>query len=159
MMKNCFIRMTWATPIVLASVLAAQGEALQVPMAVAEPIGLARKAEPISGGIPLPKGMFQKGQAFAIFGADGRERPSQALPLVVDRDGSLRWVLVDFQDDLAASATNRYVLKAVARTARPARPLKVTDRAGAVTVDTGAIRLTISRTQPFSLFSSVERAG
>jgi len=132
----------------------------EIGLSAEEASGVARQAEPISGGVPLPKGMFRKGQAFALLKEGGGELPCQALPLIVRKDGSLRWVLVDFQDDLAAGATNRYVLRAVAGPgAKPASPVRVTETAGAVTVDTGKITFTISRTKPFGLFSSVAVDG
>jgi len=91
---------------------AAGGPAFEVQLAVSEPQGISRQQEPISGGIPLPRGQFPAGQSFALFRADGSELPCQSSPLVVEADGTLRWVLVDFQDDVAAGATNRYVLRA-----------------------------------------------
>ena len=138
-----------------------QGRAGQfsVPMSVTEPAGLARRAEPVSGGMPLPRGRFKKDQPFAVFAADGREIPSQVLPMVVDPDGTVRWVLVDFADDIAAGARKRYTLRAVRPGVRPRSPVKVTRTAGGVTVDTGKLRFSISSRKPFSLFSTVEVAG
>ena len=62
--------------------LACAGE-FEVPLSVQEAAGVARKAEPISGGVPLPKGKFKKDQAFALFKNGGAEVPCQAVPLVV----------------------------------------------------------------------------
>ncbi len=126
---------------------------------VKEPSGVARKAEPVCGGVPLPKGKFKEGQAFAVYKKGGAEIPCQTLPLITRADGSLRWVLVDFQDDLAAGAVQEYVLKAVAAGAKPASPVKVTDGADGVIVETGKIKFTISKSKPFGLFSSVETGG
>ncbi|KPK84529.1 MAG: hypothetical protein AMJ81_05310, partial [Phycisphaerae bacterium SM23_33] len=142
-----------------ASAAPAGDDEFQVRLSVTEPAGLARKGEPISGGIPLPEGMFKTGQSFALFGQDGGQRPCQALPLVVGSDGTVRWVLVDFQDDLAAGAMNSYVLRAATPRGLPPRALKVTSGPDAVTVDTGKISFRISRADPFGLFSSVEAGG
>jgi len=141
------------------SALSVPAGALEIPVTVTEPAGVARRAAPISGGIPLPPGKVARGQGFAVRTADGRELPAQATPLVVDPDGSPRWVLVDFQDDLPAKATNRYILATAKTAAKPAKPLRVTDAPEAVTVDTGAMRWTISRTAPFGLFSTVRAGG
>ena len=62
----------------------ALGERFEVRLHVEEPTGVARKAWPISGGVPLPPGRFRKGQAFALFGQDDKELPCQVSPLVVD---------------------------------------------------------------------------
>ena len=149
-------------PILVSAVLlglSVPASALEIPLTVTEPAGVARQGEPISGGIPLPPGKVAKGQAFAVRTADGRELACQTLPLVVDPDGSLRWVLVDFQDDLAAGGTNRYVLATAESPAKPKRSLQVTDGPDGVTVDTGPVQWTISRTAPFGLFSAVRAGG
>jgi hypothetical protein len=127
-------------------------------LTVREPSNVARKAEPVSGGVPFPAGMFKKDQAFALF--DGTDEvPLQTSVLNVDKDGFLRWVLADFQTDLAAGASKTFTLKAVAGKAAPATPLKVTDAADGVTIDTGKAKLAISKTKPFALFDSVSAGG
>ena len=141
-----------------AAVAGAAGNEAAFTLSVEEASGVFRKAEPCSGGVPLPAGMFRKGQPFAVF-KDGREIPAQVLPLITRKDGSPRWVLVDFQDDLAAGKTVKYVLKAVEPKARPATPLKLVDGPDALTVDTGKMKFVISKTQPFGLFGSVTVAG
>jgi len=137
------------------SLLAAE---LSLPITVEEPAGLARKSGPVSGGIPLPKATFKKGQAFALFDGD-REVPVQISPLVVDPDGTLRWVLVDFQTDLKAREKKTLTLKAAEPGAKPAAALKVTADAAGVTVDTGKIKFTIARDKPFSLFTTAAAGG
>ena len=102
----------------------------------------------------MPRGIFKKDQPFALF-RDNREIPCQIVPLVAETDGTLRWVLVDFQDDVGANATNKYVLKAIAPKAEAATPLSVIDKANAVTVDTGRIEFTVDKKNPFGLFSSL----
>ena len=90
---------------------AALSQELSVPLTVREPAGVERKAEPVSGGIPLPEGMFKKGQPFAL--SDGaKEIPIQVSPLVVDNDGYLRWILLDTQVDLEANGKKTLTLKA-----------------------------------------------
>lgn len=143
----------------LASLLApAMGQELAVPITVQDAAGVARVSEPASGGIPLPWGKYQKDQGFALFEGD-KEVPAQAIPLVVDEKGFLRWVLLDFQADLAAKEKRTYTLKTLAPKAKPAQALKVTDGTDGVTVDTGKIKFTISKSKPFSLLSAVEAGG
>jgi hypothetical protein len=137
---------------------AAQSGEFEIKLTVEEPAGLARKAEPVSGGIPLPAGLFKKDQAFAVF-AGAQEIPAQVLPLVVDEKDFLRWVLVDTQVDLGAKEKKELVLRAAAPAAKPASLIKVTDDASGVTVDTGKVRFTVAKDKPFSLFSSVEAGG
>lgn len=151
---------------VLAVAASAAAEDFQVPFSVEEPAGVARTAEPVSGGLPLPRGRFPASQQFALFRADGTELPVQVSPLVVETDGSLRWVLLDFQDDLPARGKKSYVLKAVAPTVTPAvgpaaSPLAITvaDTPEAVTIDTGRMVLVVSRKKPFALLDSVTLGG
>ncbi len=139
--------------------LSATGGEFQAELEVTAPAGADRKAEPVCGGVPVPvEAGLKAGQAFAVF-KGGRELPSQVLPLVKRADGTLRWVLVDFQDDMAAGKRQKYVLRAVQGSAKPAKPLSVKDTADAVAVDTGEVKFVISKTQPFGLFSSVEVGG
>ncbi len=137
----------------------AWADEFQLPLSVTEPAGLARTAEPVSGGVPLPPGRFRGGQGFSLFSCEGKELPVQITPLVVDADGWLRWVLVDFLDDLPAGATNQYVLRAEPPGAKPSSPLRVTRDQEGVTVDTGKIRFTIASAKLFSLFSTVSAGG
>ena len=137
----------------------ASGRDLQVPLAVRESAGVARNGEPISGGVPLPKGMFISDQPFALFTDGGREIACQVRPLVVETDGTLRWILLDFQDDVAAGAVNRYVLRAGKPSVGPSTALKVEDGPEGVTVDTGSVAFTVSKNKPFGLFESVAVGG
>jgi len=133
-------------------------EQFQVHLQVEESAGVARRAEPISGGIPLPVGRFRSGQPFALFRQGGPEVACQVLPLVVERDGTLRWILLDFQDDVAAGATNHYVLRPVRPAVGPGRTLQVRETTDGVVLDTGSIQLEVSKVEPFGLFASVRSA-
>jgi len=94
-------------------------EGFDLKLTVEEPSGVARKAAPATGGIPLPAATFRKDQSFAVF-SGGAEVPAQVLPLVVDERGFVRWLLVDLQADLAAREKKEFTLKAARR--RPGRP-------------------------------------
>ncbi len=130
----------------------------QLAVTVEEPAGVTRTAAPVSGGIPLVKGAYKPGQAFALF-EGGKEIPLQVISLVVDEKRGLCWVLLDAQVDLAANERKTLTLKAAKGSAAPASPCQVTEGADAVTVDTGRIEFTISKARPFSLFSSVKAGG
>src|SRR5210317_807307 len=91
------------SPVVMAFVAVTAGlgwaDTFQVELTTQESLGIARVAEPVSGGIPLPPGVFKSNQPFMLHDDDGNEIPCQTSPLVVDADGMLRWVLLDFRDD------------------------------------------------------------
>lgn len=158
----------WKRTVVLGRVLAAV-LALPVAAALADPFsvelsvretkGVGRVAEPISGGVPLPKGLFGKEQQFSLVRDDGTEIPCQVSPLVVETDRTLRWVLVDFQDDVGERAVNRYTLRAAKSKVQSAIRLMIADDDRNITVDTGKIAFNVSKSASFGLFSSVTAEG
>src|SRR5262245_54670554 len=74
-----------------------------VEVRVREARGIPRLREPVTVGVPLPRGAVHDVGALSIEGSDGLA-PVQAL--VTDRwaDGSARWVLLDFPLSLGARA-------------------------------------------------------
>ncbi|MFW5870952.1 MAG: hypothetical protein ACOCVH_00530 [Verrucomicrobiota bacterium] len=152
-MKNCLIICTSFFALV-ASVYAD----LSVNMTVREPAGVTRVAEPVCGGIPLPRRTYKADQPFAVFSGD-REVPSQVLPMVVDEDGFVSWALVDLQADVPAKGASKFVLKAVKSSAKPGNELRIRESGKGVMVDTGKIQFSILKTRPFSLFSEVRVDG
>ncbi len=132
--------------------------AVEVPVNVAEPAGIARKAEPVSGGISLPAGMFKPGTVkLALF--DGNKSiPVQVSELVVGPKGFVRWVLLDFQLDLGANETKKLLLKAGVPVV-PAQPLKISESANVVYVNTGRVSFEIRKDKPFSLNENVTVNG
>ncbi|HOX08678.1 MAG TPA: hypothetical protein PK280_19950 [Planctomycetota bacterium] len=132
-------------------------EGFEVKLTVEEPAGVARKAEPACGGIPLPAATFKKDQEFKVT-SGGKDLPAQVLPLVVDEKGFVRWVLIDTQLDVPAKGKAELVLT-TGKSAVPEKPLKVTSGADGASVDTGAAAFTVSKAQPFSLFSTATCGG
>ncbi len=143
---------------ILAALLAASAthaKPFELQLTVNEPAGIARTAEPVSGGVPLPAGTFKADQPFALF--DGpRELPLQVSPLVVDEKGFVRWILLDFQTDLKPNETRRYTLRAAGPTAKHSQPLKWTCNSDGFGVNTGKMSVTVRTSKPFGLFTSVE---
>ena len=133
-------------------------EAFEVPVNVEEPAGIARKAEPVSGGIALPAGMFKPGTVeLALF--DGNKSvPVQVSELVVGPKGFVRWVLLDFQLDLKANEIKTLTLK-TGRPAIPHRPLKVSENTNSVRIDTGRVAFEVSKNKPFNLVENVTVNG
>ncbi len=144
-----------AACVVLLTVGESRADDFQVRFTVAESAGADRQGEPISGGIPLPKSVFSVGQPFAVFKDGTTQVACQVSPLVVETDGTLRWVLLDLQDNVAAGATNEYVLRAVKPLVQPKQPLKIDDSPQAVTIDTGKIKLVVSKQRSFGLLDRV----
>ncbi|HAK94570.1 MAG TPA: hypothetical protein DCM87_06110 [Planctomycetes bacterium] len=127
------------------------GAALEIPLAVEEPAGAARTMAPVTSGICLPRGRFRADQRFGLFDGE-RAMPLQATPLVVERDGTLRWVLLDFQTDIGANERKRFLLRALPAGAEsPAPPvaLSIAEDAEGVTVSTGPLVFRVATTKPF----------
>jgi hypothetical protein len=148
------MKASFAAAICLVVAAPALAGELALPITLTEPVGVARKAEPVCGGIPLPADTYKPGQAFALY--DGaRQVPLQVAPLVVDARGFLRWILLDFQTDLAAKETKTFTLKTLGADVKALPPM-AREEGNVVTVDTGRITLSIDKTKPFTLFSSVK---
>lgn len=121
-----------------------------VPLTVRDNAGVPRRAWPVTTGVPLPPGTVTDVRQLRLVDERGREVPAQfgVLNRHAARDGSLRWVLVDFQVDLAARAS------AVVRLTndRPAAPvpggIRVTEERDDIVVDTGALRAVVGRRHP-----------
>jgi hypothetical protein len=150
--------LTAAAALLLISAPAPAGHE-RIELTVTEPAGVERRAEPVRGGLPLPRGVYDKDQPFALRDADGEAVPCQVSPLVVDEQGKLRWVLLDFQTDLNAGATRRFSLVPGRATATAEPKLQVRRTDAGVTVDTGATAFTVSNKAPFSLLTTASAAG
>ena len=132
-----------------------RADTFQVELTTQESLDIARVAEPVSGGVPLPAGEFKTDQPFTLLDEDNNEVACQTSPLVVDTDGRLRWVLLDFQDDVAAGETSRYLLCSGKSPAKPPAALKIDDNGRRLAIDTGRITIALDRTKRFGLFDSV----
>ena len=90
---------------------ASSASAAVMKITVEEPSGVDRKAWPVTSGVPLAEGALKDPAAAALFSAGGRELPLQTEVLARWPDGSVRWLLLDFQVDLAAKQTKSLSLR------------------------------------------------
>ncbi len=70
-----------------------------------------RFAEPITVGIPLPRGWCSNGERLALFDAEGAPGPLQSAVLDTWSDGSAKWVLLDFFAQCGARASTFYNIR------------------------------------------------
>ena len=148
-----YIRIAAAALLFAASAVVCRAE--PIPLEVKNPGGAAVAGWPITTGVPFPPGALRAPDAVRLRDASGREVPLQAARTGVHRDGSVRWLLLDFQADVPAEG-RRLSLEfgeGVTRAPVPA-PLRVVDGEAAIEVDTGALRFTVSKKR----FSGLERA-
>lgn len=136
--------------------VAANPAQFELALNVNEPSGIARFAEPISGGIPLPAGKFLPNQPYALF-ADGREIAVQVIPTVIDANGFVRWILIDFQTQLQANQKKAFTLKAQNPKAQTAHPIQLVDELDGIKIDNGIISFRIARNKPFGIFEQAAR--
>lgn len=130
-------------------------QSLDVPLTVEEAAGRARRTEPVTFGIPLPKGLVRDPARLVLHGPDGK--PVPAAFRVVNRwwdDAatqvpSIQWVHADFFADVAAGGRAVYRLK-LSDAPSPAPPgtLRVEAKDDRVTVHTGPLEFTVQRTGP-----------
>lgn len=123
---------------------------------VEEPSGVARRGWPVTSGVPFARGSLKDARAVALFSSDGKEVPLQTEVLARWPDGSVRWLLLDFQVDLAAGERKELLLsygKGIKR--RLVRdPVRVHGRDDQTTINTGPLRLEL-RSRGFDLLNSV----
>ena len=135
-----------------------------MPLRVVENSQVAREAETVSSGVPLPRefGICNAG-VLGVFDAENREIPAQFTVLSRwfgrpdDSTRPIKWVLVTFQADMDAVSERTFFLRRGHGVA-PATPVRVTETPQAVQVDTGPMQFTVSRTA-FNLFDAVTVEG
>jgi len=91
--------------------LAASAVGGEVELTVTEPVGVVRQGWPVTSGIPLAEGELRRAAEVALYSAAGDEIPLQTEVLSRWRDGTIRWLLLDFQLDLAAGQARKLVLR------------------------------------------------
>ncbi len=151
--------------ILLGLVVAFSASCLDAPAAtielrVVERQGVARRSEPVTFAVPFAKGELRSAEHVRLL-RDGDEIPAQFRATGLWRpEDSIRWLLVDFQTDIAASAQQVYTLEygeGVSARVRPAATVRIDESDDVYTVDTGAALFQVSKTS-FDLFHEVRLA-
>ncbi len=133
-----------------AIVFAATGShAAEFPLTVREPAGIARHHAPITSGVPFGKGELRSADAITLLttGTKPAAVPLQTEVLARWADGSIKWLLLDFQADLPANKTTTFVVKYGPGVTRPpvTNPIVITDGYEGLSVDTGRLRMHVDR--------------
>jgi hypothetical protein len=112
-------------------------------------------AQGVTWGVPWPQGKLHKGDPLKLTTAAGQAVPLQSWPLAYWPDGSVKWTgeAIAANSGLPASFTLSPGVPAA-----PARAVHVTETAGQIDIDTGAIQCRI-RTQGEFLFDSLSVGG
>jgi len=136
-------------------------------LSVRESAGAAVRAWPVWAGVPLPPGRVRDANAVHLH--DVTASPAGEAVTVQTRtlgrwpDGSVRWLGLDWQTDLAARQERRFAVrfgtKAPARRGDAgAARVQVRDAPGRVEVDTGAVRFAVPKQAP-GFLADVSRTG
>jgi len=129
----------------------------EVELTVTETAGQERKAEPVTTGVPFPKGALKDVAALTV-SSSGKALPAQFLKTVPWDDGSVRWALMDCQVDVPASGKLKLVVGDKGGNPAPAAAVKVEEAADGVKVSTGPLEFKVAKAK-FNLFESLKVDG
>ena len=141
---------------VLISPTSADIHAAELRFSIAEPSGIVRTDCPVTSGVPLKRGALFDPSATALLAPGGRELPLQTEVLSSWPDGSIRWLLLDFQANLAAAEKRPFILRYGPNVERAPikRPLRIKKTGADIVLDTGPLRIVLSG-QSFRLLDAV----
>jgi hypothetical protein len=127
----------------LFCLVALSASALDVKLTVDEPSGTARTAWPVTSGVPLAQGALPDAAHLTLLDNSRAAVPLQTDILARWPDGSVRWLLVDFQTDLAAKQSRAFTLRHDPKItpAAVAAPVKIATARGVTAIETGPLRL------------------
>jgi glycosyltransferase involved in cell wall biosynthesis len=133
-------------PSLLEEIAQTNAKTWSVPLIVeGKPIGGA--SQPVSIGVPFPKGALKAAKTLALFDADGRSAPLQTSVLNCWSDGSIKWLLVDFIITKGNAGGNLSLRFDDSHGAAEERPtLRVLESADGLTIDTGTTTFNLNRT-------------
>lgn len=116
----------------------------EVRLRVREEVGVARDAEVVVCGVPLPARLVTDATGWWLRGPDGRPVPAQPLRAERYPDGSLRWLALAFPARVGPLESTVYTLVPGTVPARRVTPVRVTREGDRVLLDTGAVRVAVA---------------
>jgi hypothetical protein len=146
--------------ILIAMVMPCAAEEIFIPITVHEALrkgvsGVERKKEPVSLGLPFPRGVLKEKHGMPLLSLEGTDA-YQFRTLKKWPDGSVQWALVDFQADVKAGKMNKLI--SVTNGLGNTTGSLATEDDNFILVDTGIIAVKI-RKKDFNLFDSVISNG
>ncbi len=130
-------------------------EAEWISLSVVEPTGIARTDWPVTSGIPIGRGELTDPGSVRLFTEAGKPLPLQTRLLGSWPDGSVRWLLLDFQATLAPHQRRIYQLTRLGKGDAPSisQPVASSRARESVGIETGRLRVEI----PFTGFRMFDR--
>ena len=127
----------------------------EAPIIILEHGGIARDCEPLTVGIPVPKGILMDTVGLVLLDPERGLLPLQSQPLAHWQDGSVKWILLDFQVWISAGATKELLLQHKETRQENLSPqLIINERATELIIDSGAACFHVN-TEIFRPFSGV----
>jgi len=123
---------------------AAVATPLRVPLTVREWAGTSRANEPVTAGVPFRPGVVRDLFRLALLDERGNRVPAQFAALAKWPDGSVRWLLCDFQTSVEPKGTAVYTLTEAEGPA-PSTSLRLESSGEQYTVTTGPLRFTVRK--------------
>ena len=137
--------------------ITAAAAATSVPLALVERGGVDRVGQPVTTGVPIPKGKLTNVRNVRLL-CEGKPIPAQFRAAGLWRPGkSVRWLLVDCRVDVKANGRRQYTLEygpSAPSGPGPATGVRIAEGPDGFVVHTGAARFRISK-KGFSLFDEV----
>jgi YetA-like protein len=118
-----------------------------VSLLLGEQAGIRRVNEPVTVGLPFAQRMVFDPSCLTLRDTDGRELPLQVRPIVRWFDGSVKWLLLDFQADVEANSQTTYQLRFAPGESvqRKAPSLSLHELTKHIVVDTGRATFLVNR--------------
>ncbi len=117
-----------------------------ISVTVSESDGVAREHWPVTFSVPFPRGGLHDAGGLVVVDERGAAAPVQARVLRRWPDGSVRWLLLDTRVTVGAGGSLK--LKVEHGSAPPPTvPVRVTNAADWVEVDTGVVRFRVPKTR------------
>lgn len=124
----------------------------KIPISIIEDAGIERTDEPVTFGIPFPKGRLSD-PAYLEFTSGKIRLPLQTEILAKWNDGSIQWLLIDSQISLAANETREFSLKIKKNVSLDftGPEIEIIETNDSFTIDTGCCQFVVGKQvfQPF----------
>jgi hypothetical protein len=121
----------------------------QICLQITETEGIDRRDSPVTSGIPFPRGAVKDEQQVVLFDPGGKEVPLQTTVLsrYWEADGSIRWLLLDFQANVPARETVYYTVRYGEDVVRHrfSSALSTVKQGSVVKVNTGVLHFSVSK--------------
>lgn len=117
--------------------------------------GFERHGEPVSIGVSCPRGVVQRAERWGLTDQRGRAVAVQTTTLDRWGDGSVRWLLVEFQADALPDAPSYYALAPDEGVESIGEAMPIDHAGDVLRVNTGAVTIDVPRRGPGFLSAAI----